>query len=36
MIGFPGARWSLATVAVAFIPGLILATILTAMGKRRA
>jgi len=36
MIGFPGARWSLATVAVAFLPGLILAAVLTAMGKSRA
>ena len=36
LLGFPGARWSLATFAVAFIPGLVLATVLSAMGKRRA
>jgi hypothetical protein len=36
MIGFPGARGNLGTLAVAFIPGLIVATILTAVGKRRA
>jgi hypothetical protein len=36
MLGFPGARWSLATFGVAFMPGLVLATILSAMGKRRA
>jgi hypothetical protein len=33
--GFPGAHWSLATFAVAFLPGLVLATVLSAMGKRR-
>jgi hypothetical protein len=33
---FPGAHWTLATFGVAFIPGLVLATILSAVGKRRA
>jgi hypothetical protein len=36
VLGFPGARWSLATFGVAFVPGLVLATVLSAMGKRRA
>ncbi len=36
LVGFPGARWGLGTVAVAFIPGLVVATVLSAMGKRRA
>src|SRR5688572_3481047 len=36
MIGFPGARWTLSTFAMAFLPGLILATVLTAVGARRA
>jgi hypothetical protein len=36
LVGFPGARWNLATLAVAFVPGLIVATVLSAMGKRRA
>jgi hypothetical protein len=36
LLGFPGARWNLATFAVAFLPGLALATALSAMGKRRA
>lgn len=36
LLGFPGADWTLATLAVAFMPGLILATIISAMGKRRA
>ena len=36
VIGFPGARWTLATFGVAFIPGLALATALSAMGTRRA
>ncbi len=35
LIDFPGARWSLATFGVAFLPGLALATALSAMGKRR-
>ena len=33
--GFPGAHWSLATFGLAFLPGLVLATVLSAMGKRR-
>lgn len=36
LLGVPGARWTLATFAVAFLPGLVLATVLSAMGKRRA
>jgi hypothetical protein len=36
LLGFPGARWSLGTFAVAFLPGLVIATILSAVGKRRA
>ena len=36
IIGFPGATWTLPTFAIAFIPGLILATVLTAVGARRA
>jgi hypothetical protein len=36
LLGFPAARWSLGTFAVAFLPGLVIATILSAMGKRRA
>jgi hypothetical protein len=36
LVGFPGARWSLATFAVAFLPGLVLATIVSALGTRRA
>lgn len=35
LLGFPGARWTLGTFAVAFLPGLVLATIVSAMGKRR-
>jgi hypothetical protein len=35
VLGFPGAHWTLATFAVAFLPGLALATIVSAMGKRR-
>ena len=34
-LGFPGARWSLGTFAVAFLPALALATIGSAIGKRR-
>jgi hypothetical protein len=34
-LGIPGARWSLGTFAVAFLPGLILATIISAVGERR-
>ena len=36
LLGFPGARWTLATFAVAFLPGLVLATIVSAIGERRA
>jgi hypothetical protein len=36
VLGFPGARWSLATFGIAFMPGLALATVLSAIGKRRA
>lgn len=35
LLRLPGARWNLATFAVAFLPGLVLATVLSAMGKRR-
>jgi len=35
LFGFPGARWTLGTFAVAFLPGLVLATLLSAIGKRR-
>jgi hypothetical protein len=35
LTGFPGAQWSLATFGLAFLPGLVLATVLSAMGKRR-
>jgi hypothetical protein len=34
-LGFPGARWTLATFAVAFLPGLALAAIVSGIGKRR-
>jgi hypothetical protein len=36
LLGFPGARWTLATFAVAFLPGLVLATVVSAVGARRA
>ena len=36
LLGFPGARWTLATFSVAFLPGLALATALSAMRKRHA
>lgn len=36
LIGFPGAGWNLATFGVAFLPGLALATALSALGSRRA
>jgi hypothetical protein len=36
LLNFPGAGWNLATFGVAFLPGLVLATILSAVGKRRA
>ena len=35
-LGLFGARWNLATFAIAFLPGLVLATVLSALGKRRA
>jgi hypothetical protein len=35
LLGFPGARWTLGTFAVAFLPGLVLATIVSAVGKSR-
>ena len=35
LAGFPGAHWSLATFGLAFLPGLVLATVLSATGKRR-
>jgi hypothetical protein len=35
VLGFPGARWSLGTFAVAFLPGLALATAASALGPRR-
>ncbi|HEX2218033.1 MAG TPA: hypothetical protein VHG35_04470 [Gemmatimonadales bacterium] len=36
LIGFPGADWNLPTFGVAFLPGLALATALSALGGRRA
>jgi hypothetical protein len=36
LLGFPGARWTLGTFAVAFLPGLVLATVVSAVGARRA
>jgi len=36
LLGFPGARWTLATFSVAFLPGLVLAAALSAMRKRHA
>jgi hypothetical protein len=36
LLGFPGARWTLGTFAVAFLPGLALATVVSALGARRA
>ena len=35
LVGFPGARWNLPTFGVAFLPGLALATALSALGGRR-
>jgi hypothetical protein len=35
LIGVPGARWNLATFAVAVLPALALGNILSALGKRR-
>ena len=36
LLGFPGARWTLATFGVAFLPGLVLTMALSAMRKRHA
>jgi hypothetical protein len=36
LLGFPGARWTLGTFAVAFLPGLLLATVVSAIGARQA
>jgi hypothetical protein len=36
LLGMPGARWSLGTFAVAFLPGLALATIISGVGERRS
>jgi hypothetical protein len=36
LLGFPGARWTLGTFAVAFLPGLVLATIVSGIGVRQA
>jgi hypothetical protein len=36
LLGFPGAHWTLGTFAVAFLPGLVAATIFSAVGKRPA
>ena len=36
LLDFPGAGWNLGTFAVAFLPGLVLATIVSALGKRRS
>ncbi|HEY7479036.1 MAG TPA: hypothetical protein VH680_00845 [Gemmatimonadales bacterium] len=35
LVGFPGARWNLPTFGLAFLPGLALATALSALGTRR-
>ena len=35
LIGFPGAGWNLPTFGVAFLPGLALATVFSALGGRR-
>jgi hypothetical protein len=36
LLGFPGAHWGIGTFAVAFLPGLVLATIASGIGKRRS
>lgn len=36
LLGFPGARWTLATFGVAFLPGLALTTAFAAVRKRHA
>lgn len=35
LVGVPGAGWNLGTFGVAFLPGLVLATALSALGTRR-
>ncbi len=35
LVGFPGARWNVPTFGIAFLPGLALATALSALGMRR-
>jgi hypothetical protein len=35
LLGFPGAKWTIATFGVAFLPGVALATALSALGIRR-
>jgi hypothetical protein len=35
LLGFPGARWTLGTFAVAFLPGLALAALVSGIWKRR-
>jgi hypothetical protein len=35
LLRFPGARWTLATFAVAFLPALVLATIASGIANRR-
>jgi hypothetical protein len=35
LLGFPGAHWGLGTLAVAFLPALALATLISGIGKRR-
>jgi len=34
-LGFPGAHWGLGTFGVAFLPGIVLATLISGIGKRR-
>jgi hypothetical protein len=36
LLGFPGAHWTLATFAVAFLPGVVLAMLVSAIGDRQA
>ncbi len=36
VVGFPGAGWSLPTFAIAFLPGLALTALFSAIGRRRA
>jgi hypothetical protein len=35
VVGFPGARWNLGTFGLAFLPGLALASVVSALGARR-